>query len=78
MGEWKMGGVVLWAVSIGEDGNIGVHGDVIGDRSERLGCGWNFIWDECGISDKKDGESGEVWADGISRWNIIRSFDISG
>ena len=37
-----------WAVGEGEDGNVGVHGDVTGGRggSGRLDRCWNFNWDE--------------------------------
>ena len=51
-----------WAVSVGEDGNVGVHGDVTGDKSGsgRIDCGWNFSWDECGVSDEEGREVGEV------------------
>ena len=39
-----------WAVGVGEDGKVGVYGDVTVDRSGSgmLDGGWNFIWDHCG------------------------------
>lgn len=49
-----------WAVGVGEDGNVGLHKDVTGDRSGRLDCGWNVSWDECGNWDDEDTEFGEV------------------
>ena len=49
-----------WAVSVGEDGNVVVHGDVTWDRSGRLYYGWNFSWDECRVWDEEDREVGEV------------------
>ena len=40
-----------WAVVVGEDGNVGVHGDVTGCRNGdgMLHYCWNFSWDECGV-----------------------------
>ena len=45
-----------WTVCVGEDGKVGVHGDVRVDRSGSgvLDGDWNFSWDDCGVSDKKD------------------------
>ena len=53
-----------WNVGVGEDGNVGVHGDVAGDRSGSgtLDCDWSFSWDECGVSDGKDRELVKLWA----------------
>ena len=44
-----------WAVGVGEHVNVEVHGNVTGDRSGsgRLDSGWNFGWNECGVSDEK-------------------------
>ena len=52
-----------WVVRVGEDGKVGVHGDVTVDRSgsEMLDGGWNFSWDDCGVSnEEEDAEVGEV------------------
>ena len=51
-----------WAVGVGEDGKVGVYGDVRVGRSESgmLDGSWNFSWDDCGVSDKEDAEVGEV------------------
>ena len=51
-----------WAVGVGEDGKVGVYGDVTVGRSGSgmLDGSWNFSWDECGVSDKEDTEVGEV------------------
>ena len=48
--------------SVGEDGKVGVHGDVTVDRSGSgmLDGGWNFTWDDCGVSVEEDAEVGEV------------------
>ena len=61
-----------WAVRIGEVGKVGVHGNVTVDRSGSgvLDGGWNFSWDDCGVSDEEDAEVGGVMnlvglADGI-------------
>ena len=47
---------------VGEDGKVGVHGDVTVDRSgsEMLDGGWNFSWDDCGVSNEENAEVGEV------------------
>ena len=55
-------------MSVGEDGNVVVHGDVTWDRSGRLYYGWNFSWDECGVWDEEDSEVGEVM-------NLVGSVD---
>ena len=49
-------------MGLGEDGNVGVHGDVTGDRSESrmLDGGWNFCWDDSWVSDEEDTKLGEV------------------
>ena len=41
------------AVCVGDDGKVGVNGDVTVDRSgsEMLDGGWIFSWDDCGVSD---------------------------
>ena len=51
-----------WAVSVGEDGNVVVHGDVAGDigGSEMLNGGSKFSWDDFGVSDEEDTEVGEI------------------
>ena len=51
-----------WSVGVGEDGRVGVHGDVTVDRggSGMLDGGWNFSWDDCGVSVEEDAEIGEV------------------
>ena len=51
-----------WVVGVGEDGKVGVHGDVTVDRSGSgmVDGGWNCIWDDCGVSDEEDAEIGEV------------------
>ena len=51
-----------WAVGVGEDGKVGVYGDVTVGRSGSgmLDGSWNFSWDDCGVSDKEDTEVGEV------------------
>ena len=51
-----------WAVGVGENRNVGVHGDV---KVCRSGCGmlndgWNFSWDDCRVSDEEDTKVGEV------------------
>ena len=48
--------------SVGEDGKVGVHGDVTVDRSGSgmLDGGWNFTWGDCGVSVEEDAEVGEV------------------
>ena len=65
-----------WAVGVGEDGKVGVYGDVTVDRkgSEMLGGGWNFSWDGCRVSVEEDAEVGKVMslvglADGI--WSEV-------
>ena len=57
---------------VGEDGKVGVHGNVTVDRSGSgvLDGGWNFSWDDCSVIDEEDAEVGEVMnlvglADGI-------------
>ena len=32
-----------WAVGVGWDGNVGVHGKVTEDRSGRLDWNWNWL-----------------------------------
>ena len=52
-------------MGIGEDGKVGVHGDVAvdGSGSVMLDGGWSCIWDDCGVSVEEDAEVGEVlWA----------------
>ena len=51
-----------WAVGVGEDGKVRVHGDVAINRSGSgmLDDGWNFTWDDCRVSDEEDREVGEV------------------
>ena len=51
-----------WAVGVGQDGKVAVHGDVTVDRSgsEMLVGDWNFSWDDCRESDEKDADVGEV------------------
>ena len=46
----------------GENRKVGGHGDFTVDRSESgmLDVGWNFSWDDCGISDEEDTKVGEV------------------
>ena len=50
------------AVVVGQDGKVGVHGDVTVGRSgsEMLVDDWNFSWDGCRESDEKDADVGEV------------------
>ena len=57
-----------WDVGVGENGNVRVHRDVAGDRSGRLDYGWNFSWDECGVSDKEDrvGSVDDKWSKVVS------------
>ena len=50
----------LWAVSLGEDGDMGVHGDAKGVKSGRLDWSWKFSWDKCGVSDTEGREFSEV------------------
>ena len=49
-------------MGVGEDGNVGVHGDVAEDKngSGRLDCDWVECWDECWVSDEEDREVGKV------------------
>ena len=52
-------------MGVGEDVNLEVHGNVTGGRSRsgRLDCGWNFSWNEWGVSDEEYREVGERnWA----------------
>ena len=63
-------------MGVGEDGKVGVHGDVTVDRSGSgmVDGGWNCIWDDCGVSVEEDAEVGEVMslvglADGI--WSEV-------
>ena len=63
-------------VGVEEDGKVGVHGDVTVDwsGSGMLNGGWNFSWDDHGVSDEEDAEVGEVMnlvglADGI--WSKV-------
>ena len=51
-----------WVVGVGEDWKVEVHGDVTVDRSRSgmLDGGWNFIWDDCGVSVGEDVEVCEV------------------
>ena len=65
-----------WVVGVGEDGKVGVYGDVTVDRkgSEMLDGGWNFSWDSCRVSVEEDAEVGKVislvgLADGI--WSEV-------
>ena len=57
-GEQNKEGVV----SVGEDGKVGVHGDVTVGRSGSgmLDGSWNFSWDDSRVSVEKDAEVGEV------------------
>ena len=51
-----------WVVGVGENGKVGVHGNVTVDRSgsEMLDGGWDFNWDECRVSVEEDTEVGEI------------------
>ena len=59
-----------------EDGNLGFNEDSTGNRSGRLDWGWNFSWDECGVSGGKNGDVcegiswivplDEIWSEVIS------------
>ena len=51
-----------WVVGVGEDGKLGLHGDVIVDTSGSgmLDGGWNCIWNDCGVSHEEDAGLGEV------------------
>ena len=57
-----------WVVGVGEDGKR-VHGEVTVDRSgsRMLDGGWNFSWDDCGVSVEKDAELVKLWACCFSR-----------
>ena len=43
-------------MGVGEDGNVGVLGNVTGDRRGKwiLDDDWNFSWDDLGVSDEKE------------------------
>ena len=73
-----------WVVGVGQDGKVGVHGDVIVDRS---GCGmldgcWNCIWNDRGVSVEEDAEVGKVMnlvglADDIWSEDVLSDEEIS-
>ena len=48
-------------MGVGEDGKVRVHGDFTVDRSGSgiSDGGWNFSWDDCGVS-VEDAEVGEA------------------
>ena len=63
-------------MGVGQDGQVGIHGDVTVDRSGSgmLHGGWKFSWYDCGVSVEEDAEVGEVislvgLADGI--WSEV-------
>ena len=63
-------------MGVGEDGRVGVPGNVIVDRSESgmLDGGWNFSWDDCRVTVGEDAEFGEVMSlVGFDRWHMVRS-----
>ena len=49
-------------MNVREDRKVGVHGDVMVDRSRSgiLDGGWNFNRDDCRVSVEEDPEVGEV------------------
>ena len=51
-----------WAVSVAEDGKLGVHGGITVNRSGSgmLDGGWNLSWDDGGVLDEEDTEVGDV------------------
>ena len=56
-----------WAVGVRKDGKIGVYGDLTVDisGSGMLDDGWNFSWDDYGVSDEEAVEIVELlklWA----------------
>ena len=68
-------------MGVGEDGKVGVYGNVTVDRSGSgmLHGGWNFIWDDCGVPVEEDAEVGEVMSlvgltDGI--WSEVVLSDV--
>ena len=65
-----------WVVVVGEDGKVGLHGDVTVDRSWTGYVRWwlKLFWYDCGVSVEADAEAGEVMslvglADGI--WSEV-------
>ena len=62
-------------MAVGEDGKVGVNGDVTVDRSgsEMLDGGWNCIWDDCWVSVEEDTDVGCYELNWFSRWHMVRS-----
>ena len=67
---------VEWVVGVGEDGKVGVHGDVTVDksRSGMVDGGWHFFWDDCGVLVEEDAGVGEIMGfSWFSRWHVVWS-----
>ena len=49
-------------MGVGEDGKLGIYGDVTVERSGggMLDWGWHFSWDDGGVSNEEGVEVGEV------------------
>lgn len=61
-----------WPLGEEENENLGVHGNVAKDSSERLDFGWTFSWNECAVSDK-EGTFVKLWSSHFSSEDEIWS-----